>query len=195
MSRFLYENVCYEEDIISKLLIWTGTEYARIYHKNSPPLPHSHVDSSYVIEHNIVPETAHFIGVIREPLERQLSLYLYRIRDAKYEVRLPSPEHFRSLFIDGMLKDKTQQMQPQSTFINKELSHTYWLFDTVDKHLTDFCITNNIEIKSPLQVMNRSPGNTKKLVDIFYTEELKNQVREAYEEDFILYNKVLNIYK
>lgn len=194
MTHFLYENVCTEDDIISKIVKLDSNSNSYVKIRNVA-VPHTHVDSTYVIEHNIVPSDAHFICVIREPLERQLSLYLYRIRDGIYPVRIPSPEHFRSLFIDGRLKDSTQQMQPQSTFINKQLSHTYWLYDNVEKHLIDFCVTNNIEITSPLQVMNRSPGNTKKLVDIFYTEELKNQVREAYEEDFILYNKVLNTYK
>ena len=194
-THFLYENVCTEEDVLSKIFTWTGTEYARIYHKNSPPLPHSHVDSTYVIEHNIVPKDAHFIGVIRNPFHRQLSLYLHRIRDSRYPVKIPSPKHFRSLIVNGVFQDKPQQAQPQTSFITKDLKHTYWLHDNLEQHLLDFCKSHDIEVKSPLRVINKSPGDTAKLIDVFYDDSLKEEVYQAYKEDFELYYSLLEKYK
>jgi hypothetical protein len=194
MTHFLYENACSEEDVLSKIFTWTGSDYVKIYNKNSPRLPHANVDSDYVIKHNIVPRDAHFIGVIRNPLERQLSLYLQRIVEGKYSVKTPSPKHFKTLVINGIFQDKEPQGLPQCSFISKDLKHTYWLHDCIEKHLLDFCSNNSIPIKSELRVISRSPGNTKELIKVFYDDELLKQVQDMYKEDFALYNSLLDKY-
>jgi len=181
--------------VLSKIFTWTGSEYVKIYNKNSPKLPHANVDSTYVIEHGIVPSNAHFIGVIRNPLHRQLSLYLHKVRDGFYSVKLPTPKHFKSLIVNGVFQDKPQQAQPQCSFISKDLHHTYWLHDNLENHLLDFCKDNGIEVKSPLRVINKFPGDTSRLVDVFYDEQLKQDVYKAYKEDFELYYSLVDKYK
>ena len=189
---FLYENMCNEEDIVSRMYEWSGDKYEKLYYKNCPILPHSHVDAKYVIANGIVPSNTKFYGIVREPLERVLSLYLYRIRDGAYGRVLPSPEHFQSLFNDGIFIDTPQQIQAQSTFLTD--TGIYWLYENVENHLKELCVSNNITVTSPLQLLNKSPGNTKKLINHFYTEDLISKIKRAYDKDFILYEKLKKQY-
>jgi hypothetical protein len=187
---FLYDNVWHKEDTISRMYRWNEHEYDKTYHENCPVLPNAHVDAKYVIDNGIVPATAQFYGIIREPLERCLSLYLYRIRDGRYGKILPSPEHFQSLFKYGVLQDTPQQMQIQSTFLNE--TGKYWLYEDIEKQLTDFCAQHNIKISVPLQLLNKSPGDTKRLVPIFFSNKVLTEFKIAYQKDFELYEKVKN---
>lgn len=187
---FLYENMCTEEDMISRMFEWDNTKYKKIYYKNCPMLPHSHIDSNYLITNSIVKSDASFYGVVREPLERTLSLYLYRIRDGVYGNIPPSPEHFQSLFVNGVFQDTPQQMQAQSTFLPD--TGTYWLYDNVETNLKDLCYNYGIDIKSSLKILNKSPGDTKKLIKYFYSSTLIDKVQTAYMQDFLLYEKLKN---
>jgi hypothetical protein len=198
VMTFLYNNVCdVREDVISRAFEWDDTHYEKVYHVNCPILPHSHVDATYVIDNNIVPSNAIFKGVVRHPFERQLSLYFYRIRTGIYGHKKPSIQEFRSKIIEGVLQDKPQQMQSQSSFLQYKGKTVgdYWLCDNIDKHLYDFCELQSIPIKVPLKNINVSPGNKKELVDIFYTPELKTQVRNKYYEDFELYERLKDLHR
>ena len=188
---FLYNNVCTEEDTFSRISKVFGIGKS----VNGPDLANSHADATYLINNDIVPASASFLGVIREPLERQLSLYLFRIRDGNYGLQKPSPEHFRSLLINGILPDSPQQMQSQSSFIPSNLKRTFWLCDRLDYHLQDFCLEHNIITEKPLQILNKSPGNTKKLVNVFYNAYTKKQVEHTYYDDFQLYYSLVDYYK
>lgn len=188
VMHFIYNNMCEDEDVISRMYEWNEDKIEKIYYKNCPILPHSHVDAKYVIEEGIVPSSAHFIGVVREPLERVLSLYLHRIRDGKYGPILPTPNHFQSQFVDGVLLDKPQQNQPQHTFLPE--NGEFFLYDNLQHHLTDLCNRYGLEAKDPLIRLNKSPGNTKQLIAHFFTPELIESIRHKYAKDFELYERL-----
>ena len=194
---FLYNNACNPaEDVVSRAFEWEDEIFNKIYHLNCPALPHSHVDASYVVQTNIVPITATFTGVIRNPFEKQLSLYLYRTRNRNYGSIKPSIEDFRSRFIDGVLQDKPQHMQSQLSFlkVNNKLVGSFWLFERVEQHLLDFCEEHSIDVTTPMKLLNKSPGNKKDLVEIFYDAKLKSAVLEAYKEDFEEYDRLKDFY-
>jgi hypothetical protein len=198
VMTFLYNNVCdTREDIASRAFEWDDTKYEKVYYLNCPVLPHSHVDATYVIDNNIVPSTATFKGVVRQTYERQLSLYFYRIRNGIYGHKKPSVAEFRSKIIDGVFQDKPQQMQTQTSFLayKGNVLGDYWLFDNINKHLYDFCESYSIPVKTSLNTINKSPGNKKELVEIFYTPELKAQVKAKYYEDFELYERLKDLYR
>lgn len=189
--HFIYHNMCEDEDVVSRMYEWNDDHIEKLYYKNCPKLPHSHVDAKYVVENDIVPSDAHFIGVIREPIERFLSLYLYRIRDGEYGPILPTPKHFQSLFDGGVFRDTPQQIQKQSTFLPE--NGEYWLYEDVEYHLHELCNRYNVEVKHPLQRLNKSPGETKKLIKHFFTEQLIESIRQEYAEDFELYERLLDV--
>ena len=186
--HFIYHNMCEDEDVVSRMYEWNDDKIEKLYYKNCPVLPHSHIDSKYVVEQGIVPESAHFIGVIREPLERVLSLYLYRIRDGQYGPILPSPKHFRSQFADGVFNDTPQQTQPQHTFLPS--NGEFWLYENINDHLLDLCSRYGVEVKEPLLRLNKSPGDTKQLIKHFFTPELIESIQHKYAEDFELYKRL-----
>lgn len=195
---FLYYNACnIKEDVISRAFEYENNIQKQLYFINCPVLPHSHVDATYVIDNNIVPRTASFNGVIRNPYERQLSLYFYRMRNRNYGETKPSVDDFRSKFIAGILQDKPQQMQSQISFLkykNKILGN-YWLFENINNHLHALCEAWDIPIIYPIKNINMSPGNKKELIDIFYTSKLKQAVLEHYREDFAKYEELKDIYR
>ena len=188
--HYLYNNACDpSEDVITHGI----TEYPnRVSFINCEPLEHSHVDVKFAIENLNVPPDSRFVGVIRHPLEKQLSLYLFRILRGVYKNK-PTPEHFRSLLVNGELTDdKYWQTQHQHTFLeyNDQLIGEWWLYEKVEAHLHDFMNQYGLVEKIPLQKLNTSPGSKKDLIDVFYDEETKKMAMTAFEKDFELYEKV-----
>lgn len=189
--HYLYQNVCDPtEDIISHGI----TEYPeRISFINCPPLEHSHVDINFVLNNVLVPANASFTGVLRNPLERQISLYMFRIyRGGYFNSKVPSPEHFRSILYRGELQDyRYWQTQHQNTFLDstEATDKEWWVYDNIEDYLSYFMRKYNLTEKVPLEKLNASPGNKKDLIPIFYDDKTKTQAMAAFEKDIDLYEK------
>lgn len=191
VMHYLYQNACDPaEDMITQGI----TEYpARISFINCPRLEHSHVDAQFVIDRLKVPLDTKFVGVIRNPLEKQLSLYLFRIVNNVYGNVKPSPEHFRSLLNDGELKDDASfQTQHQHTFLqyNGQAIGEWWLYENIGNHLSTFLNEYNIVETIPMQKLNASPGNKKDLINIFYDTDSKSRAIKAFAKDIELYESI-----
>jgi hypothetical protein len=159
----------------------------------------AHVTAQFVIDNGIATPTTRFVGVIRNPYERQISNYLYRIRKEQFDTPKNSEEfisNFRKVIKDGILSIETRHYltMKQIDFFRYRgdlLDNiNIWILDNLKLHLNEFCNYNNIEIIYELPHINKSPGNKRNLVDILYTTELKERVYEIYKEDFELYYKL-----
>ncbi len=195
IMHYLYNNACDpSEDIITHGI----TEYPqRVSFINCPVLEHSHVDVTFAINQLNVPRDANFVGVIRHPLEKQLSLYLFRIVKGVYQEK-PSPEHFRSLLVDGELSDhRYWQKQHQHTFLEyeNETIGEWWLYEHIEDHLKLFMEQHELIEKIPMQKLNVSPGSKKDLIDVFYDADSKLQAIKAFEKDLELYERVRSTWK
>lgn len=195
IMHYLYQNVCNQkEDIITQGI----TEYpARISFINCPRLEHSHVDAQFAIDKLKIPADARFVGVIRNPLEKQLSLYMFRILNNIYGVK-PSPEHFRSMLDNGELKDnRPWQTQHQHTFLeyNGNTIGEWWLYDNINDYLCEFMKEYDIVERVPLQKLNASPGTKGNLIDIFYDADSKAQAIKAFAKDIEIYEKAKERWK
>jgi hypothetical protein len=195
IMHYLYQNACdQKKDIITHGF----TEYPeRISFINCPRLEHSHIDAQFAIDKLNIPLDSKFVGVIRNPLEKQLSLYMFRILNNIYGVK-PSPEHFRSMLDNGELKDtRPWQIQHQHTFLkyNENNIGTWWLYDNIDDHLFEFMKEYDITERIPLQKLNASPGIKKNLIDIFYDSDTKAQAMKAFKKDIELYEKAKERWK
>jgi hypothetical protein len=190
--HYLYHNIC---DPLEDIITHGITTYPdRISFINCPPLEHSHVDVTFAIDRLGVPQDARFFGVIRHPLEKQLSLYLFRIVKGVYPIK-PTPEHFRSLLVNGELEDhRYWQRQHQHTFLeyNEETIGEWWLYEDVEMHLKNLMNEYGLFEKVPMQKLNSSPGSKKDLIDVFYDSESKKQALKAFEKDMDLYERVKN---
>lgn len=185
IREFLIDNVVSAEDTVTchKLMI-----------QNVDVGLHSHYTQSDAINKNLSAPDDAFYAVVREPLERMLSLYLYRWKQGK--IKTPSIADFRLQLYKGKgwIQDrKPYQMQLQSEFMN---NGTWWCYDTLDFHIKELIQKYAIEVKVPLGNHNQSSlVPTHKLVDHFYDESTKNLVRSAQQPDFELYEKVKNEYR
>lgn len=133
-------------------------------------------------EHGVDPDTK-FYAVIRDPVERQLSLYLYRARHTGNPV---SVSDFRNAIKDGMISDYPHQMMLQSDYIrcDKNVTLTLWRFDEIG-------VKFESEFGKKLDVVNQSSSyDTNKLIDHFYTDSLKDRVRDRWYSDVLLYESL-----
>jgi hypothetical protein len=156
--------------------------------------PHSHMDVEYAVEHGLIDLNETIVGVIREPFERVLSLYLYRAKQGL--ISNPSVQHFRESVMSGYYPDTLWQNQEQHTFLEYQGKQvgTWWLFDNIQKHINQFVETYGVEVKEPLKWQNKSINghDTKEFVDRFYNEDTRNAVNKYYEQDIELYNRIKN---
>jgi hypothetical protein len=140
----------------------------------------------YEIENIItLPSSVNIVAIIREPFERLLSLYLYRIKQQRYNTRFPSPEDFRKRVKEGngTLIDHPWQMRAQSDYMPKERG-TWWSYKNIDK------LANNISTNN-LQWENKSTSIPYSiLIPKFYDADTYELVKQKYQCDIYLYEEI-----
>jgi hypothetical protein len=167
-----------------------------------------HYGSRYIIRNHLAPRNAKFIGVVREPFERQLSAYLFSWKTLWHSgyrpcPREPSLEHFKEIYqpynltADGRpaFWEFMNKMgsEPQSTYIDRGLNHEFWLYENLEDHIENFKKEYGIRSDAFLRKLNSTHEDditTKSLIDKFYDEELKDIIRKQYANDFKLYNEL-----
>jgi hypothetical protein len=144
----------------------------------------SHMTAKFAIDNNLVPANAHFIGVIREPLERLLSLYFFRQRSYHYKEKL-SVENFRIVASKGFIDDVSDQMRLQSDFL--EDGGEWWVYDNLEHHIKLFNKKYNIKSKLENYLQNSVKYKTKDLVYKFYDDQTREAVLNYWQKDVELY--------
>jgi hypothetical protein len=190
IRRFFIDNVVQPEDMYSNY--YESFEPFIAWNQNMPlkHVENSHMDVTYAIENGLLDQNETIVGVIRHPIERVLSLYLYRAKQGW--VKTPSISDFRnSVRPYGYYPDRLSQNKLQSSFLEYKGQNigTWWLFDNIETHINDFTKTYDIDVKHPLRVQNKSIKNrdTKEYVETFYDADTLAAVNKYYEKDIELY--------
>lgn len=153
----------------------------------------SHITYKQAVIYNLIPTTVDCYGVFRNPLERLLSLYVYRLQQKMYGNILPSVSHFKSKILDGVYQDFVRQQTPQYQFL--EGSKANWmLYDTLATDIKAFAYKYKIDA-SQLARVNVSAGDKQQLVSKYFDNELLDAVHRTYEQDFKLYEELKNARK
>jgi hypothetical protein len=207
LHSFVEDNIVnYSEDVIGRP-IFKKADNDHTDFFITKPAPHNfigkidtrHVTAQFVVNLKICTSTTKFIGVIRNPYERPISLLAYQLRNTcsshNYLLDLEHIEAFRQTIRNGVVENKKEiHSRSQVDFFkyNGELlpNVEFWLLEDLEQHLNQFCKTHQIDIKKPVLHVNKTLGNKLKLVDVLYTDELKEKFYEAYKEDFEIYNKL-----
>jgi hypothetical protein len=190
IRRFFIDNVVQPEDSYSEYYEDENTRWSQnmAHHHAS----HSHMDVTYAVDNGLLDKTETIVGVLREPVERVLSLYLYRVKQGL--VQSPGIADFRRSVSVGFYPDRPWQNQLQSSFLTyegKQLGQ-WWLFDNIDHHINDFVDTYGIDVKRPLLTQNKSIKNhdTKEYLSTFYDADTLRAVTKYYEQDIELYHRM-----
>ena len=114
------------------------------------------------------------ISVIRNPLERQLSLHFFLASLHRYK---PEPGKFREHFWEGHHIDDTNNkiLQSDYTIVDGVDYGTWWGYDNLDYHVTKFEETHGVA-KFPLGKLKMGITNHS-LLDEFYDDASLLQVR------------------
>ena len=149
----------------------------------------SHITYLEAVSNNLIPSAVNCYGIIRNPLERMLSLYIYRLQQKTYGNILPSTSHFQSLVKDGVFQDFYWQQTAQTAFL-KGASNIQWLlYDNLASEVAAF--TNKYAIAvSKFPTINRSVGDKTHLVTKYFTKDMIDCIRNCYIDDFNLYEEL-----
>ena len=152
---------------------------------------HSHMDLQYIIDNNLATLSNNFYAIVRNPIERQLSLYLYRTRQKR--INNPCVTDFRQQLLKGYITDHSWQMQLQSSYTtyNNIDYGTWFAYEQLPAFIAHLeCL---FETRLTLPMLNRSSVvSTSSLVDSFYTPQLKKIVSDYWANDIQLYENVKN---
>ena len=189
VMHYFYHNICDKEnDMITHGILNYPEKVSFI---NVPKLEHSHVDAQFAIDKLKVPTNARFIGIIRHPLEKQISLYMFRVKRGVYTEL--SPEHFRSLLTNGELSDhRYWQKQHQHTYLEYNGSRLgeWWSYDKLNMHLESLMNELGLEETTPLQTLNSTPGDKRDMINMFYDTKTRMEAEAAFAKDIELYEEV-----
>lgn len=155
-----------------------------------------HLTLQELVDEEIIPkeaiENSKVIGCIREPLDRQLSLYFFKRRNSIDRI---SPEDFRHMFANGYCNDDNNNEILQSDYLkyNGNDYGEYWLYDDLDTHVNQFVqeypprkSTNLPRYKSKL----REGLDKEKMIKEYYDDKTRDAVMSYFEKDFELYESL-----
>jgi hypothetical protein len=128
------------------------------------------------------------IGVIRDPLERQLSLFFFKHRGSA------DVNKFRQLVERGYHETDGSNHILQCDYLSWEGEQvgTYWPYDQIDQKLEQFVLSKGIQVKESLKTYKSQfkPGEMKSLIDKYYDKKTKDAVMKYFALDYELYNKI-----
>ena len=131
------------------------------------------------------------IGVIRNPLERQLSLFFFKQRNS-YD---KSPITFRNMLKDGVMCEDGSNHIRQTDYLKLDGKHqgTWWLYDRLDEHLSEYVSSNNIIVKKELNTFKSkyTIDRRDKLIDEYYDDDTRKDVLKYYKEDYDIWQKLI----
>lgn len=199
LSHFFVKNCCNGRDI------YTEVNDAGITNNN---IPHNiilryknqyrfiHLTLQEIVDNGIISRSDAMkntnIGVIRNPFERQLSLYFFLNRRTKNN----SPEEFREHFKNGYhFKDGSNHIL-QTNYLRLDGSDLgeWWDYENLDSHINSFIKKKSIKVNTDLQKFKGSiKPKDNKIFDQYYDGKTMDAVRKYYEKDFEKYHEVTGI--
>lgn len=129
------------------------------------------------------------IGVLRDPLDRQLSLYFFLNRGDR---RNASPADFRRMFKMGHSSTDESNRIKQVDYlkIDDKPVGEWWLYDDLDEHINRFIKEMGVTIRHPMQTYKGQFRPKGDLIDEYYDKQTRDAVMEYYAEDYELMEKL-----
>jgi len=167
-----------------------------VLQKYKPGYRWIHLTLNELVENDLVSEQAAqnstVVGCIREPFERQLSLYFFRKKIAGN--RPVSVEEFRRRFSEGYCDNDLNNRFRQSDYckLSDQDVGNYLLYERLDQDLRDFLTKHEVINNMQLPTYKRSGNKMPQLVEQYYDQKTRDAVMKYYEKDFELYERLKN---
>lgn len=189
LAQWLIMNYTDKDDIYTEVndggIPHRGVNFMRKYHKDSHFI---HMRLQELFDEGVV-HKGHLkdyetIAVIRNPLERQLSLFFFLSRLHGYQ---PTVEKFRKDFAGGCHMEDTnnQILQTDYTTVNGVDHGTWWVYENIESHVREFEKKHG-KAKSILGKLKAGITPLDKINE-FYDDKTRRAVYEYYQKDFNLY--------
>lgn len=190
LATFFIQNYC------DKNYIYTGVGDANIRPHNiseSIITKHKvqyriiHLTLNEIIQEGIITEeearNKKVIGVIRNPFERQLSLFFFKNRSNKSKATV---DNFRKELIKGFIESDGSNHILQTDYlkINNENIGEYWKYDNLDQHLLEFIEEHGPPKHQIKSFKSKFKPKNKNLVDEYYDLATRKAVEEYFAKDF-----------
>lgn len=190
LATFFVQNYCGPEDKWSSIGdagIPTVNIPQNVIDKHREQYRFIHLTLNEIVQEGLItPDEVRLkkvIGVIRNPLERQLSLYFFKNRNHRNRCR---PNEFQTLMRKGFYEEDGSNhiLQTEYLKLGDENVGEYWKYDNLDKHLEQF-IEHYGEPKHPIQSFKSQfkPKN-KDLINEYYDSSTRKAVEEYFAKDF-----------
>ena len=129
------------------------------------------------------------IGVIRHPLERQLSLFFFKNKRNSNK----SVEAFREEFKNGYhVSDGSNHiLQTDYLKIGDEIHGDYWLYENINEELNKFISYTGKYPQHGLQnFKSKFKPKDNDLIDRFYDKKTRNAVLDYFYDDLDMYERL-----
>jgi hypothetical protein len=193
LAEFFVRNCCDSNDQ------YTAVNDCGINNNNIPPAVLSkyrhqsrfiHLTLNELVSNDIITRdkaiSMNKIIVLRNPFDRQLSLYFFL---CKQQRKQPTPEHFRKVFSNGAHESDTNNAFRQLDYLKLDrqiqAKIEIWNYENLAEELERFSSKHNIKHTIKNHKSGKRPNKPMKdLVDEYYDQQTKAAVLKYYSEDF-----------
>lgn len=153
-----------------------------------------HLTLNEIVDNKVISEKEALgrkvIGIIRNPFDRLVSLYFFKMRNNKSNI---SKEDFRNKVAKGYYEDdgSNKILQTDYTRLGDKQMGNFWLYTNLIEHLqnhTKEFIPENIGEIPKYKTKFRND----KEYDDFFDKETRVKVKSYFHEDFVVYEDLLN---
>jgi hypothetical protein len=204
LSEFFIKNFCSKEDVwteVNDCGIKSNNVDPKIIQKYREEYRFIHLTLEELVNNNLLTvEQAHNknnIAVLRNPIERQLSLFFFLNKRPKHR-KGTSVEEFRETFKYGhhITDPSNKILQTDYVKVNNQDLGNWWLYENLNNHINDFVNNNNVEIKSDLKRFKSiNKANKSDIIDEYYDKKTMDAVLKYYEKDFEKYYELKSKYE
>lgn len=129
-------------------------------------------------------------ALLRSPVDRAKSFY-YFYRKWKGQHTEPSIEQYRSWTLNGVFKGEPNSGIVQSDLLKlgKKDVGRFWLYEDLDKELSNFMFNRRLRIDHPLP-RHKTDARKNRDNEIEFEEQDLQAMRQTFKEDFDLYDKI-----
>lgn len=171
-----------------------GTLDPHLINKYKLNFKYYHFTIKDLVRENIITEqqakTYRVISVLREPIDRQKSMFYFyskwKARGKPLDLKM-----YKALAPNGQFLGEPNSAIKQTDLLKlgNELIGEFWLYENIEKHLAELVKSLNIEVKNTLpkhKTTFRKNRDNEIVFDDYCLEQLKN----VFKKDFEVYNEL-----